>query len=59
MSLSEFLVTRDRFEIDEDTMYEFCFPCNVCIHKDKPHDADPCRVCDHNDTCVHDNEVRP
>lgn len=49
MSLEDYVVKRDHF-VAEEYGRGFNFPCNVCIHRTKECQDEPCRSCDHNDT---------
>jgi hypothetical protein len=47
MGIVEYIVTRDKFEFDEDS-FDFSFPCCACVHR-RVRDVDmPCIKCDHN-----------
>lgn len=46
MSIFEYVVTRDKFEL-EDSM-ELSFPCSQCVHRKGTDHDEPCVSCDHN-----------
>ncbi|TJY57398.1 hypothetical protein E4T66_18500 [Sinimarinibacterium sp. CAU 1509] len=52
MSLEQYRVARDHFEVDEASAAQLAFPCNVCRHRHGSDRAEPCRSCDHNANAV-------
>ncbi|HKI53634.1 MAG TPA: hypothetical protein VJ987_05880 [Anaerolineales bacterium] len=56
MSLENYNVSRDKFELDEKTQVMFAFPCNVCNYRFGTDRQEPCLHCDHNIGAEPDDE---
>ena len=59
MPLSDYEVTRDKFELDHDRdafKIGLGFPCNQCVNNYMDDSEDPCRACDHNINAVPEDD---
>ena len=60
MSLKDYEVSRDKFELDSDsTDRDLAFPCNMCAYRVNKDSEEPCRTCDHNANAVPDDQPNP
>jgi len=49
MSLQDYVVARDKFELTEDAVaLGLDFPCRECKYRHNTDAEEPCRTCDHN-----------
>ena len=49
MSIRDYEVYNDKFELDDESMAgSLCFPCAVCLFRDRNQDEYPCDRCGHN-----------
>jgi len=55
MSLKDYEVSRDKFELLDTTNDYLSFPCACCKHKVKDCNDEPCRTCDHNIMAVEED----
>ena len=59
MSLRDYTVLRDKFELSKAGGYAKTFPCCVCRWRNWPRTCEPCLHCDHNAGAVPEEKEKP